>query len=83
KPISVYGPAIDQGLIGSESRLANYATTYADGREFVNSTTVDLNQFVTVRNALNWSFNIPVVHVINELRKKIGDDNYSYNHYLS
>lgn len=70
KPISVYGPAIDQGLIGSESRLANYPTTYADGREFVNSTTVDLNQFVTVRNALNWSFNIPVVHVNNELRKK-------------
>ena len=32
KPISVYGPAIDQGLIGSESRLANYPTTYADGR---------------------------------------------------
>ena len=83
KPISVYGPAIDQGLIGSESRLANYPTTYADGREFVNSTTVDLNQFVTVRNALNWSFNIPVVHVNNELRKKMGDDNFSYNHYLS
>lgn len=49
KPISVYGPAIDQGIIGSESRLANYPTTYADGREFVNSTNVDLNQFVTVR----------------------------------
>ena len=81
KPISVYGPAIDQGLIGSESRLANYPTTYADGREFVNSTTVDLNQFVTVRNALNWSFNIPVVHVNNELRKKMGDDIFSYNHY--
>lgn len=70
KPISVYGPAIDQGIIGSESRLANYPTTYADGREFVNSTNVDLNQFVTVRNALNWSFNIPVFHVNNELRKK-------------
>lgn len=83
KPISVYGPAIDQGLIGSESRLANYPTTYADGTEFVNSTNVDLNQFVTVRNALNWSFNIPVVHVNNELRKKMGDDNFSYNHYLS
>ena len=64
KPISVYGPAIDQGLIGSESRLANYPTTYADGREFVNSTTVDLNQFVTVRNALNWSFNIPFMLIM-------------------
>ena len=81
KPISVYGPAIAQGIIGSESRLANYPTTYADGREFVNSTNVDLNQFVTVRKDLNWSFNNPDVHVNNEIRKNLKDEIFFYNHY--
>lgn len=36
-----------------------------------------------VWNVLNWFFNIFVVYVNNELRKKMGDDNFFYNYYLS
>lgn len=70
KPISVYILRLIKESLVLESRLANYTTTYSDGTPFANSTTVDLNQFVTVRNALNWSFNIPVYHVNEELKRK-------------
>lgn len=83
KPISVYGPAIDQGLIGSESRLADYPTTYSDGTVLQNAGNAGTNTFDTVRTALEWSYNIPVFHLNKALRAEMGDNNYSYNHYLS
>lgn len=84
KPISVYGPAIDQGIIGSESRLANYPTTYKDdGKPLVNATNPGTNTFDTVRTSLEWSYNIPVYNLNNTMKEEMGDDNYSYNNYLS
>nr|WP_225534507.1 MULTISPECIES: transglycosylase domain-containing protein [unclassified Enterococcus] len=83
KPISVYGPAIDQGMIGSESRLANYPTSYSDGRELTNATNSGTNTFDTVRYSLEWSYNIPVYHLNEAMKQQMGDDNFSYNHYLS
>lgn len=83
KPISVYGPAIDQGMIGSESRLANYPTTYNLGGELTNATNSGTNTFDTVRHSLEWSYNIPVYHLNEAMKKQMGDDNFSYNNYLS
>lgn len=83
KPISVYGPAIDQGMIGSESRLANYPTSYIGGGELTNATNSGTNTFDTVRYALEWSYNIPVYHLNEAMKKQMGDDNFSYNNYLS
>jgi penicillin-binding protein len=83
KPISVYGPAIDQGMIGSESRLANYPTSYEGGGELTNATNSGTNTFDTVRYALEWSYNIPVYHLNEAMKKQMGDDNFSYNNYLS
>lgn len=83
KPISVYGPAIDQGMIGSESRLANYPTSYTGGGELTNATNSGTNTFDTVRYALEWSYNIPVYHLNEAMKKQMGDDNFSYNNYLS
>ncbi|MBL1229206.1 penicillin-binding protein [Enterococcus sp. BWB1-3] len=83
KPISVYGPAIDQGMIGSESRLANYPTKYKSGGELVNATNTGTNTFDTVRTSLEWSYNIPVVNLNNAMKEQMGDDNFSYNNYLS
>ncbi|WP_438756706.1 transglycosylase domain-containing protein [Enterococcus sp. AZ126] len=84
KPISVYGPAIDQGMIGSESRLANYPTTYrSSGKELANATNSGTNTFDTVRHSLEWSYNIPVYHLNEAMKAQMGDDNFSYNNYLS
>ncbi|MGX7243585.1 transglycosylase domain-containing protein [Enterococcus quebecensis] len=83
KPISVYGPAIDQGMIGSESRLANYPTSYSGGDELTNATNSGTNTFDTVRHSLEWSYNIPVYHLNEAMKKQMGDDNFSYNNYLS
>ncbi|WYJ84635.1 penicillin-binding protein 1B [Enterococcus sp. DIV0840] len=83
KPISVYGPAIDQGMIGSESRLANYPTSYTGGGELTNATNSGTNTFDTVRHSLEWSYNIPVYHLNEAMKAKMGDDNFSYNNYLS
>ena len=35
KPVLVYGPAIDMGLVGSESRVSDYATTWQEGKMLV------------------------------------------------
>jgi penicillin-binding protein len=83
KPISVYGPAIDQGMIGTESRLANFPTTYPDGTLLQNASNLGTNTFDTVRNALEWSYNIPVYHLNEAMKKTMGDENFSYNQYLS
>lgn len=83
KPISVYGPAIDQGMIGSESRLANYPTKYKTGGVLENATNAGTNTFDTVRTSLEWSYNIPVVNLNNAMKEQMGDDNFSYNNYLS
>lgn len=83
KPISVYGPAIDQGMIGSESRLANYPTSYEGGGELANATNSGTNTFDTVRTSLEWSYNIPVYHLNEAMKKQMGDANFSYNNYLS
>lgn len=83
KPISVYGPAIDQGMIGSESRLANYPTSYSGGGELTNATNSGTNTFDTVRHSLEWSYNIPVYHLNEAMKKQMGDDNFAYNNYLS
>lgn len=83
KPILVYGPAIDQGMIGSESRLANYPTSYSTNESLENATNKGTNTFDTVRHALEWSYNIPVYHLNEAMKKEQNDPNFSYNHYLS
>ncbi|MBO0421568.1 transglycosylase domain-containing protein [Enterococcus plantarum] len=83
KPISVYGPAIDQGMVGSESRLANYPTSYRSGDELTNATNSGTNTFDTVRHSLEWSYNIPVYHLNEAMKAQMGDDNFAYNNYLS
>lgn len=87
KPVLVYGPAIDLGLIGSESRISDYATTWKNGedagKEIVNATNKGSNTFQTVREALSWSNNIPAYNVYQEIIQQTGDSNFVYNNYLS
>ena len=83
KPIAVYGPAIDQGLIGSESRLSNYPKSFNDGGTLENAANKGTNTFDTVRLSLERSYNIPAVNLNNAMKQEMNDNNYAYNNYLS
>lgn len=84
KPILVYGPAIDQGLIGSESKISNYDRTYNDPGKtaFSNATEVQRNTFISARDALSWSHNYPAVNLYDELRTQLGNE-FVYDTYIN
>lgn len=89
KPLLVYGPALEDGLIGSESMVSDYATSWGanagdnEGEAIVNSTNKGTNTFMTVREALEVSSNIAAVHVSEELKAKEGSDTYAFDNYLA
>ncbi|WP_165003569.1 MULTISPECIES: transglycosylase domain-containing protein [unclassified Enterococcus] len=87
KPVLVYGPAIDMGLIGSESRVSDYATTWQEGsnagEKIVNATNEGSNTFQTVRESLEWSNNIPAYHLYQDVLNSGGSKQYAYENYLS
>lgn len=86
KPMLVYAPALDMGLLGSESRVSNYETTWQNGenagQDIVNATNQNLNTFQTVRESLEWSNNIPATNIFQEVLSKGGSDQYVYDNYL-
>ncbi|EHJ56940.1 hypothetical protein HMPREF9318_01680 [Streptococcus urinalis FB127-CNA-2] len=69
KPIIAYGPAIDQGLMGSASIVSNYPTTFSSGQKIMHvgdeGTTM-----ITLQEALNTSWNIPAFWTYKLLREK-------------
>lgn len=67
KPILAYAPAIDVGLIGSESKLSDHPRNYSSGQPIINYADSGSNQFKSVRESLKWSLNIPVVNLYSEL----------------
>lgn len=58
KPILVYAPAIDKGLMGSASILSNYPTTYSSGQQIMHGHSSGTGM-ESLQNALNQSQNIP------------------------
>ncbi|MDH6363653.1 penicillin-binding protein [Enterococcus sp. PF1-24] len=83
KPPFVYGPAIDQGMIGSESLISDYSTTYTNGSPVSNAGGTASNTFQTVRKALQVSSNNTAVNTYRDLQKKMGSANFVYDNYLS
>lgn len=67
KPILAYGPALDVGLIGSDSQLSNFPRKYRDGKTLTNFGGQSGNSFKSARDALKVSDNIPVVNLYDEL----------------
>lgn len=76
KPLIAYGPAIDQGLMGSASILSNYPTTYSSGQKIMHVDD-EGTAMVTLQEALNISWNIPAFWTYKLLRDK-GVDVESY-----
>ena len=76
KPILAYSIAIDQGLMGSASVLSNYPTNFSNGNPimYVNSPGTGM---MSLKEALNYSWNIPAYWTYLTLREK-GVDVRSY-----
>ncbi|MGM0237763.1 transglycosylase domain-containing protein [Enterococcus sp. AZ103] len=87
KPLLVYGPAIDQGLIGSESRISDYPTTYQEGKNngkrLKNATNNGTRTFLTARDAIVQSSNISAYHLYQDILTQKGSTSYVYDTYLS
>lgn len=76
KPLIAYAPAIDSGLIGSESKLADFPKKYSDGTEINNYSDKGSSTFKSVRESLKWSLNIPVVNLYGEMRDHVDAKEY-------
>lgn len=87
KPLLVYGPAIDQGLIGSESRVSDYPTKYKNGsdagQKISNAGNGGTSTFLTVRQALAQSSNISSYSVYQDLLSTEGSTTFAYDNYLA
>jgi penicillin-binding protein len=75
KPLAVYGPAIENRLIGSQSMLADFKTN------FPNYSVTDYggeiqNQFISATDALANSYNIPAVNLYSKLRQSVNVKSY-------
>lgn len=86
KPVLVYAPAIDQGLIGSESRVSDYPTTWSQGENagdpIVNATNRGTNTFMTVRESLQHSSNIAANHIYQKTLTDMNSQTFVYDNYL-
>ena len=69
KPILAYGIAIDQGLMGSASILSNYPTNFANGTPIMHVNSPG-TAMVNLKEALNYSWNIPAYWTYRTLREK-------------
>ena len=76
KPILAYAPAIDNGIIGSESKLSDFPMKYKDGKEVKNYSDSGSNSFKSVRESLKWSLNIPVVNLYNDMLEQMDPKTY-------
>ncbi|WEV44991.1 transglycosylase domain-containing protein [Streptococcaceae bacterium ESL0687] len=70
KPILAYAPAIDQGIIGSKSRLSNYPTNYSSGQPILHVGDRGTNEMMTLQDALDASWNIPAYWTYQTLLKE-------------
>lgn len=86
KPMLVYAPAIDQGLIGSESRVSDFPTTWQTGEDagvpILNATNAGSKTFQTIRESIVRSDNIPANHIYQNTLEKMGAPDAVYQQYL-
>ena len=76
KPLLAYGIAIDQGLMGSASILSNYPTNFSNGNPIMHVNNPG-TAMIDLKEALNYSWNIPAYWTYRMLREK-GVDVRSY-----
>lgn len=77
KPLLVYGPAIDQGIIGSQSVIADFPAKYGNYAPSDYDQTFQ-NRFVSATEALAQSYNVATVNLYQELLGK--NSNFGKNY---
>lgn len=86
KPVLVYASAIDQGLMGSESRVSDYPTSWQNGSDsgspIMNAGNSGTKTFLTARESLNRSSNISAYHIYQHTLDQMGSDSAVYDTYL-
>lgn len=87
KPVLVYGPAIDQGLIGTQTRVSDFPTSWGNGEDagkpILNALNAGSKTFQTVRESIVRSDNIPANHIYQNTLSKMGSASSVYDQYLS
>lgn len=80
KPIIAYAPAIDIGLVGTQTQLSNFPTTFTTlenrGDPVTNYGGTTGDSFVSVQEALKDSLNIPVFHLYKALLQEKNPEEY-------
>ncbi len=75
KPILVYGPAIENKIIGSNTALADFPTNFGSYKPTDFGNTIQ-NRFIPATYALSHSHNIPALNLYNVVRKQTNVKNY-------
>ena len=68
KPLITFAPAIENGLIGSQTMLADFKTSFNKYSPTDYGETIQ-NRFVSARETLEESYNIPSVNLYNYIRQ--------------
>lgn len=76
KPLITFAPAIENGLIGSQTMLADFKTKFKNYSPTDYGQTIQ-NRFVSARETLEESYNIPSVNLYNYIRSQ-GVDSSKY-----
>ncbi|UQS82482.1 penicillin-binding protein [Bombilactobacillus folatiphilus] len=75
KPMLVYAPAVERGIIGSKTMLADFKAKFGKYKPTDFDDTVG-NKFVPADKALEQSLNIPAVHLYDQVLKKVNPRKY-------
>ncbi|WP_204123241.1 transglycosylase domain-containing protein [Lacticaseibacillus mingshuiensis] len=75
KPLLVYGPAIENKLIGSETMLADFPNNFVNYSVTDYGNTIQ-NRFLSATEALKWSYNVPAVHLYDKVRQTVSVKKY-------
>ncbi|WP_262314929.1 transglycosylase domain-containing protein [Lacticaseibacillus parakribbianus] len=75
KPTLVYGPAIENKIIGSGTMLADFPHDFG-GYSVTDYGGVVQNKFVSATTALKFSYNIPTVQLYSRLRQSVDVKSY-------
>nr|WP_255724476.1 transglycosylase domain-containing protein [Shimazuella soli] len=72
KPLLVYGPAIEEGIVSPHSQILDEPIMKSDGSGYYKNANGSYKGFVTVQDALKWSYNIPAIKTFNALGHQKG-----------
>jgi penicillin-binding protein 1B len=72
KPLLVYAPAIEEGIVSPHSQILDEPIMKSDGSGYYKNANGSYKGFVTVQDALKWSYNIPAIKTFNALGHQKG-----------